>query len=258
MKFKKVLATTIAAAMVMASTMTVCAADQYPNLKRAKENVLVAGDAVMTNVAGDYSTENVRGVAVLTAFEDVKAELGLTANQRPVVVVYDAVQKATPDAIASLEGAEKDTGATEVASLYFELGAKENGKWLSNVTDATVKVTAGLPKNADRTKTYSVIRIQDNGVVTVLDDLDNNDKTVTFEATSGVGIYGIVTDVTNTAVFATAAVAATETAAVEETAIDVATETAAVEETAIDVATETAAVEETAAVATTETAADAQ
>lgn len=42
MKFKKVLATTMAATMVMASAMTVCAADQYPNLKIAKENVLVA------------------------------------------------------------------------------------------------------------------------------------------------------------------------------------------------------------------------
>ena len=266
MKFKKVLATTMTAAMVMASTMTVCAADQYPNLKRAKENVLVAGDAVMTNVAGDYSTENVRGVAVLTAFEDVKAELGLTADQRPVVVVYDAVQKATPDAIASLEGAEKDTGATEVASLYFELGAKENGKWLSNVADATVKVTAGLPKNADRTKTYSVIRIQDNGVVTVLDDLDNNDKTVTFEATSGVGIYGIVTDVTNAAAFAATAVAPTETAtdvaaetaAVEETTADAATETAADAATEAAAVAETAAVAATEAVATTETEADAQ
>ena len=44
MKFKKVLATTMAATMVMASAMTVCAADQYPNLVAANSHVLVAGD----------------------------------------------------------------------------------------------------------------------------------------------------------------------------------------------------------------------
>ncbi|MDE7477421.1 MAG: hypothetical protein K2M91_05650 [Lachnospiraceae bacterium] len=243
MKFKKVLATITAATMVMASAMTVCAADQYPNLKYAKENVLVAGDANITNVAGDYSAESVRGVAVLTPFEDVKAGLGLTANQRPTVVVYDAEQKASPDAIVSLESAETDAGATEVASLYFELGAKEDGKWLSKVADTTVKVKVGLPKNADRTKTYSVIRVQENGVVTVLNDLDTSDKTVTFEATSGVGVYGIVTDVTNAAVFAPVAAEeeVTEAEAVEATEVDAEAaeatevETEAVEATEVDV-----------------------
>lgn len=227
MKFKKVLATTMAATMVMASAMTVCAADQYPNLKIAKENVLVAGDVNLTNVAGDYSAESVRGVAVTTPFEDVKAALGLTANQRPTVVIYDAEKKASPEAIACLEGAEKDAGATEVAALYFELGAKENGKWLTNVTDATVRVKVGLPKTADRTKTYSVIRIEENGVITMLNDLDTSDKTVTFEATTGVGVYGIVTDVTNAAALTPVVPvvdAAAETSATEPVAEAPATE----------------------------------
>ena len=53
MKFKKVLATTMAATMVMASAMTVCAADQYPNLVAANSHVLVAGDVNVTNITGD-------------------------------------------------------------------------------------------------------------------------------------------------------------------------------------------------------------
>lgn len=214
MKFKKVLATTMAATMVMASAMTVCAADQYPNLVLAKQNVLVAGDANQTQVAGDYSAESIRGAAVLTGFEDVKTALGLTAEQRPTVVIYDAEVKSSPDAIATLEAATKDAGATEVASIYFELGAKENGKWLSKVNDATVTVKVGLPKNADRTKKYSVIYVQENGVSTILEDLDTSDKTVTFKAASGVGTYGIVTDVTTVP----AVPAATETVEATEAA----------------------------------------
>lgn len=197
MKFKKVLATTMAATMVMASAMTVCAADQYPNLVAANDHVLVAGDDNVTNITGDYSAESVRGVAVTTPVEDVKKALGLVHGQRASVVIYDAEKKASPEAIACLEAAEESAGATEVASLYFELGAKQDGKWLTNITDATVTVKVGLPKTADKTKTYSVIRVEQNGVVTVLNDLDTSDKTVTFEAATGVGVYGIVTDVTN-------------------------------------------------------------
>lgn len=199
MKFKKVLATTMAATMVMASAMTVCAADQYPNLVAANSHVLVAGDVNVTNITGDYSAESVRGVAVTTPVEDVKKALGLVHGQRASVVVYDAEVKASPEAIACLETAEENAGATEVAALYFELGAKEDGKWLTNLTDGTVTVKVGLPKTADQTKTYSVIRVEQNGVVTVLNDLDTSDETVTFEATTGVAVYGIVTDVTNTA-----------------------------------------------------------
>lgn len=205
MKFKKVLATTMAATMVMASAMTVCAADQYPNLVAANSHVLVAGDVNATSITGDYSAESVRGVAVTTSVEDVKKALGLVHGQRASVVIYDAEKKASPEAIACLETAEQDAGATEVAALYFELGAKQDGKWLTNLTDGTVTVKVGLPKTADKTKTYSVIRVEQNGVVTVLNDLDTSDKTVTFEATTGVGIYGIVTDVTNTAVLTPAA-----------------------------------------------------
>lgn len=205
MKFKKVLATTMAATMVMASAMTVCAADQYPNLVAANDHVLVAGDVNATSITGDYSAESVRGVAVTTSVEDVKKALGLVHGQRASVVIYDADVKASPEAIACLETAEQNAGATEVASLYFELGAKQDGKWLTNLTDGTVTVKVGLPKTADKTKTYSVIRVEQNGVVTVLNDLDTSDKTVTFEATTGVGIYGIVTDVTNAAVLTPAA-----------------------------------------------------
>ncbi|MDE7183353.1 MAG: hypothetical protein K2O40_02530 [Lachnospiraceae bacterium] len=231
MKFKKVLATTMAATMVMASAMTVCAADQYPNLVAANAHVLVAGDDNVTSITGDYSAESVRGVVVTTPVEDVKKALGLVHGQRASVVIYDAEMKASPEAIACLEAAEESAGATEVASLYFELGAKEDGKWLTNITDGTVTVKVGLPKNADKTKTYSVIRVEQNGVVTVLNDLDTSDKTVTFEAVTGVGVYGIVTDVTNAAAIApvvpveTPAAESTEAAAVEdETAVEVTVE----------------------------------
>ena len=190
MKLKKTIATLTAATMVMASAMTVCAAD-FPNLKGSNTEVLVAGDTNLTCVAGDYSSRIVRGAAVLTPYEDVKAALGLNADQRPSIVVYDAEDKSSPEAFASLNTAVEELGGETVGALYIELGGKENGKWITT-SDGTVTVKAGLPKTADKSKSYSIVRVEKDGVTTVLEDLDNSDKTVTFEAVSGVATYGIV------------------------------------------------------------------
>ena len=186
MKLKKTIATLTAATMVMASAMTVCAAD-FPNLKGSNTEVLVAGDTNLTSVAGDYSSRIVRGAAVLTPYEDVKAALGLNADQRPSIVVYDAEDKSSPEAFASLNTAVEELGGETVGALYIELG----GKWITT-SDGTVTVKAGLPKTADKSKSYSIVRVEKDGVTTVLEDLDNSDKTVTFEAVSGVATYGIV------------------------------------------------------------------
>lgn len=196
MKFKKVLATAMVAAMAMSSALTVCAADRYPNWVRAKGEVIVAGEKDVTEVAGDYSAESVRGVAVTTDYEEVKTRMGLTLAQKPKVVIYDAKVKTDPDAMVTLNDAIESTQANSVAAIYFQLGAKENGKWVyeSKINAAEVTVRVGLPKHSDPTKKYSVICVKENGVYTILDDLDNNGKTVTFNASTGVATYGIVTD----------------------------------------------------------------
>lgn len=194
MKFKKVLATTMAVAMVMASSITAFAWEA-PNYVLAKKNVLVAGDANQTQVAGDYSAECVRGVAVLTDYQDVMKGLGLVHGQVPTVVIYDAEKKSSPDAMATLAAAAENEGATTVASIYFQLGAKENHKWMSDskIKESEVTVKVGLPENADRSKSYSVICVKNDGEATILADLDNSNKTVTFMASTGVATYGIIT-----------------------------------------------------------------
>ena len=50
----------------------------------------------------------------------------------------------------------------------------------------------GLPKNADTSKTYSVVCVQPGGVVTILKDQDDSPATVTFEVKAGLATYAIV------------------------------------------------------------------
>ena len=163
---KKVLAATLAATMVMASAMTVCATTENAgsgsssssttqetstpatyaeaNSQSAGASVKVGGVAVQTSIAGVYAAESLKGVAVTTPAADLAAALSLTSGQKAAIIIYDTDQK------------------------------------------------AGLPKTADTTKTYSAICVQPGGATTILEDQDTDPTTVTFAVQAGLGTYAII------------------------------------------------------------------
>ena len=210
MKLKKVLAATLAAAMVMSSAMTVCACGYYSSssssaptssstpvssepstVQSSNATVKVAGIAVKTSIGGAYAAKSVQGVAVTTSLETVKANLGLTGTQKPAITIYDTDPKKSPAALASINAAAEALGGTVLTSLNINLGAKENGKWVT-LSNGSVALATGLPKGADTTKTYCAILVQPGGDVTILEDQDTNPNTVTFEIKAGIGTYAIV------------------------------------------------------------------
>ena len=208
MKIKKILAATLAATMVMASAMTVCAGStqassggggtaEAPKTFAEKAEVAsnaivkVAGLDVRTSLSGVYAAQKVRGCAVTTDLATVKANLGLKTGQNPKIVIYDTDAKKSDKAMACVNAAAEALGGTVVASLNIDLGAVEKGKWIE-LKDGSVAMAVGLPKDADTTKTYSVICVQPGGVVTILEDKDTNPKTVTFDVKAGLGTYALV------------------------------------------------------------------
>lgn len=215
MKIKKFLAATLAATMVMSSAMMVCAYDysgsgsgsgsspentsnsstsyssEAATVQSANAAITVAGISVKTSVGGAYAAKSVQGTAVVTPLAEVKASLGLTGSQKPAITIYDTDPKKSPAALASINAAADALGAEVLTSLNINLGAKENGKWVT-LSNGSIALTAGLPKNADATKTYSAICVQPGGAVTILEDQDTNPLTVTFEVKAGIGTYAIV------------------------------------------------------------------
>lgn len=204
MRMKKILAATLAATMVMASALTVCASSNTNSgssssesttvapeeVKAANEAITVAGSTVKTTIAGGYAAKKVNGVAVITPIADAKAKLGLTGAQTPYVIVYDTDAKKSHLAMDCVNAAAESIQAQFVAAINVDLGARENGKFVS-LKDGSLAMVVGIP-NVDVTKTYSMVCVQPGGVVTILDDLDTNPKTVTFEVKAGLGTYAIV------------------------------------------------------------------
>ena len=208
MKLKKLLTATLAATMVLSSAMTVCA--KYEPAKEpeptppewadsvvtSNATVQVGGTDVQTSVAGAYAAESIQGAAVTAALEDVKVALGLEEGQKPAIVIYDTDAKTSPNAMACVDAAisAMSADAEMVSSLYIDLGAKDkDGTWVE-LPDGKVALKAGLPKDADTTKKYSVICVQEGGVVTILEDKDSNPDTVTFDVQSGIATYAIVAE----------------------------------------------------------------
>lgn len=216
MKLKKVLAATLAATMVMSSALTVCASgSNVPNpgtsssessssdssssevtyaqsmSKTADAPVSVAGTSVKTTVAGVYAAEKVQGTAVTSPLAAVKEALGLTGSQTPAIIIYDTDVTKSFRAMECVNAAAEAIGGTVVTALNIDLGARENGKWVT-LSSGSVGLVAGLPKDADLSKEYCAICVQPGGVVTILEDQDTNPATVTFEVQAGLGTYAIV------------------------------------------------------------------
>ncbi len=205
MKLKKFLAATLAATMVMSSAMTVCAGyydssasssestTVSEDVKAANVPIAVAGTNVTTTIAGGYAAKSVQGTAVTTPLAQVKANLGLKDGQVPAITIYDTDLAKSPAAMACVNAAVEamGAGAEAVAVLNINLYAKENNNVVT-LEDGSVAMVTGLPKNADLTKTYSVVCVQPGGVVTILEDLDSNPATVTFDVQAGIGTYALV------------------------------------------------------------------
>lgn len=157
----------------------------------ANATVTVAGTKVKTTVEGVYAASSVQGCAIKADISSIKAALGLKGSQKPVVLIYDTDTKKSSKAMASVNAAVEALGGQLVATLNIDLGAKENGKWVT-LKDGTVAMTVGLPKNADTSKTYSVVCVQPGGATTILENKSQDAKTVVFEVQAGLGTYAIV------------------------------------------------------------------
>ena len=180
MKIKKILAATLAATMVMASALTVCATTTTSGgsgsssssgtvapseIKAEGAAMEVAGVKVQTTIAGGYAAKTVAGTAVVTPMAEVKANLGLKDGQTPYIIVYDTDAEKSHLAMDCVNAAIEALAAELVATINVDLGAKENGQFVS-LTNGSIGMKVGLPSGVDTTKTYSVICVQPGGVTT--------------------------------------------------------------------------------------------
>lgn len=175
------------------SSVTMVPSGSSVTVVSSNARMTVAGTEIRTTVAGAYEAKTVQGAAITTPTANIMANLGLTSGQTPYIMLFDTDLKKSNLAMNCVNAAAKALNGSVVASLNIDLGAKQNGKFVT-LSKGCVDMVVGLPKNADTSKSYSVVCVQPGGVITILEDKDASPETVTFEVKAGLGTYGIVAE----------------------------------------------------------------
>lgn len=212
---KKMLTGALAAALVMAPAMSVTAAptsevasgstvaDEAVADTSASTTTAAAVQAVpasstvagvKTTAKGTYLAKSVSGTAITTAASSIASSYGLAPGEVPYAKVSDMDPKKSHLAKAAIDQAAASQGAEVGPMINLELGKMKGGKYSLLPSDgAEIRIAFGIPKNfAKSGKTFAVVCVRAGGAVSILEDVDDNPNTVTFDTTGGAGAYAII------------------------------------------------------------------
>ena len=208
MKFvKKVLATTLAATLLVAPAITAGATTDSSSAPASTSggssepasvvseverlgSVTVAGTAIKSDVPGAYLVKTLAGIAVRQSSATIKTAAGLANNETPFVRAYDITAKKSPAAFASFEGAAAAVGGTVLGAVNIDLGKLADRKFSS--LDAGVKVPTTIGVANANGRTLAVVKVLPGGATEILQDQDDNPDTVTFDIQGGLAAYAVI------------------------------------------------------------------
>ena len=216
--FKKTLAVSLAAAMVVGCALTSFATPCSPTTKtpsesKATEEVKEAAAAaatpasapstvaeapststvagVATSVPGVYLATSVNGTIVSTSADSIAASFNLAAGEKPYAKFSNFSAKNSPAAKAVMDTVAATQGAKIVSELNIELGKMAGGKYSLLPAGAPIVLTVGLnAKDVVAGANYAVIIVR-SGSVEVVPAIVNGNA-ISFATTGGAAAYAVI------------------------------------------------------------------
>ncbi len=208
---KRMLCGALALSLVLAPSMSTLASSNAGNVtgnttvapatnSEVQENTTAAtvsyttsssAAGIRSEVGGVFVLKKGVGVAVTMPAATIAANYGLGAGERPFVKALDIDTKKSNLAYQCMTDTARALGATVVGAINLELGKMSGGVYSLLPAGVEIPVTFSVPAAAQG-RTVAVIRVQEGGVVTVLQDTDTNPATVSFNTTGGAGAYAII------------------------------------------------------------------
>lgn len=193
---KRVLTAALAVALVLAPSMgtlagtasgTVAGATEvvvteaFPNVK---STATVAG--IKSSVSGVYLLEKGIALATTTDSATVASRYALPNGARVFVKAYDMDVKRSNLAKACMDAAAAAYGASAFGYVNFELGMMQAGKYSLLSGGQGIDAVLNIPAKAYTAgASYSVICVQEGGVVTILRDANPNDNVISVTLPAG-------------------------------------------------------------------------
>lgn len=162
-----------------------------------KENIVVLsqGGNVKSELSGIYQAGTVAGVVIMGTEKEIVAQVGLTEQEinNGVLVKYyicDTLQKNIKEALRKQAVADGYRVGTIInIDLYRLCRGKVDA--IRNI-QGNLEVKIGVPSYLYKAgRQFSLMAIDRNGKVIILEDLDEDDKTITFKA-NYFGSYAII------------------------------------------------------------------
>lgn len=208
---KRMMTGVLAAALVMAPMMSVSATTVTGSSSSAAEEVVASSTSgevtaiaeipatstvagVKTTTAGVYLATTVNGSVITTGTTAIAEGYGLTGSEKPYAKFFNLDVKKSNLAAAAINAAAEAKGAVVGPMLNIELGKMSAGKYSLLPSDgAAIRISLGVPRNfAQAGVTCAVVCVRPGGAVTILEDIDTNPNTVTFDTTGGAGAYALI------------------------------------------------------------------
>ena len=209
MKFiKKMLAVTLAATMMVAPALTVCATTEpsapasstpaeepnpFKDAVSATTPQSLGGQTLKSDVPGTIvvpAKSNLQGMVLRQSAATIAAAGGLGKGERPNFTAYVLSRAKSKAVYASIDGAAASMGATVLDAFNANLAKTGNGKRTNLSADVAVPMTIGV-KNANG-RTLALVKVVGGGQTTVLQDQDDNPDTITAPISGGDAAYAVI------------------------------------------------------------------
>ena len=215
--FKKLMMCTLAVSLVMAPVISTSATTTIPghsavvgavsgHTSDSSAEVITIAEAVAaipttssvngvkSTVSGAYCATSVDGIAITTELTSLIKGYGLASNEKPHAMIWDLDPKKSNLAKQVIDIAAASQGAEVGPMLNIELGKLSGGKYgLLPSNGPAIRLAVGIPADFSQDgKKFAVVRVQSGGVFTILQDVDDDPNTITFDTTGGAGAYAII------------------------------------------------------------------
>jgi len=150
--------------------------------------------SVRSTTAGVYVATSVNGTAVSTSASSIASSYGLAANEKPYAKFFNLDPVKSHLAKAAIDAAAASQNAEVGPMINIELGKMSGGKYSLLPSDgADIRIAIGIPSNFQRAgKTFAMVCVRAGGAVSILQDVDENPATITFDTKGGAGAYAVI------------------------------------------------------------------
>lgn len=206
-RMKRVLATTLAVAVVTVPCMGVYAATETNSSSSSSNTSTEAttgtpvaeipttssAGGVKSTTPGVYMAKSVNGSAVATPSATISSAFGLANNEKPCTKVYDFYPKKSPAAASVLNAVAATQKATVGPMLNIEFGKTTNGRYSLLPKAGAIEMRLALPGNFFKAgATYAVVRVSEGGLYEIIQAAVDEKGNLSFITNGGQGAYAVI------------------------------------------------------------------